>query len=342
MAKFIKKTACLSILLMFMVSFAESQSPERKKDPEVTIRLDTDLVVFDAQILNKNTGRALGVLKREEVEVYEDGVKQEIVHFSQDKLPLSVVLLLDVSFSVRPGLKKIEEKALLALERLKVEDEVALMVFPGIASNLVQDFTKDRYLVANKIRTIGKYKGEGSPIEEAIYQAARHINNSSTPGNRKVILVVSDDEATPPNEITEKDVTNELLESGSVVCGLILGPFIPASIKYLPNGWLTYKIVHKRDKQALKIKESVRPHANETGGIVIAAQKSDVGIRLIEMIEALRARYTIGYTPSNTQMDSKFRNIKLNVLPEVERREGGVTIFAKQGYYARKRERNAK
>ena len=34
--------------------------------------------------------------------IYEDDVKQEITHFSQDKLPLSIVLLVDLSGSVQP------------------------------------------------------------------------------------------------------------------------------------------------------------------------------------------------------------------------------------------------
>ncbi len=36
-------------------------------------------------------------------------------------------------------------------------------------------------------------------------------------------------------------------------------------------------------------------------------------------------------------MDGKFRKIKLRVRPEVEKREGGVVILTKQGYYARPR-----
>ncbi len=65
-------------------------------------------------------------------------------------LPLSVVLLLNISPSVHPVIEEIHKGALHALQSLKPEDEVALMVFAGV-TELIQDFTKDRQLILDKI-----------------------------------------------------------------------------------------------------------------------------------------------------------------------------------------------
>src|SRR4029079_8594136 len=60
-----------------------------------TIKTDVDLVTIDALVLQKNTARVVGSLRREDFLLSEDGNKQTITHFSQDALPLSVLLLID-------------------------------------------------------------------------------------------------------------------------------------------------------------------------------------------------------------------------------------------------------
>ena len=78
----------------------QADSPEEKgaREPDGNseqIKLSVDLVVLDAQVMQQKTARVVGDLKREDFALYEDGVKQQITHFSQDTLPLSVILLVD-------------------------------------------------------------------------------------------------------------------------------------------------------------------------------------------------------------------------------------------------------
>jgi hypothetical protein len=67
-------------------------SPEPSAD---VVKVDVDLVKIDALVLQKNTARIVGGLNKEDFLLYEDGIKQEITHFSQDQLPLSVVVAID-------------------------------------------------------------------------------------------------------------------------------------------------------------------------------------------------------------------------------------------------------
>ena len=68
-----------------------SPTPAAESSAEV-IKVDIDLVKVDALVLQKNTARIVGGLNKEHFLLYEDGIKQEITHFSQDELPLSVVI----------------------------------------------------------------------------------------------------------------------------------------------------------------------------------------------------------------------------------------------------------
>ena len=117
--------------------------PANQDEP---IKLKGELVVLDAQVLHKKTGLAVDKLAREDFSIYEDGVKQHISHFSQDKLPLSVIILVDVSGSVTPNARaagKLLRGAYDAMKLLKPQDEVALMQFAARAA-VVQPFTRDR------------------------------------------------------------------------------------------------------------------------------------------------------------------------------------------------------
>src|SRR6266849_7760509 len=138
--------AAISLLLIAACGTCFSQD----KEPTDVIRVNTDLVVFDAQVIDKKTKRVISDLTKADFEVSEDGVKQQISYLTRDELPLSIMLMLDVSGSVRPILHQIRDGARGALQRLKAEDQVAVIAF-GTTWELVQDFTKDRSLVSQKI-----------------------------------------------------------------------------------------------------------------------------------------------------------------------------------------------
>src|ERR1051325_11141188 len=98
------KVLLVTLLLMVAGYFALPQTRERTVGPNrneanvkvaEVIKTDVDLVTIDALVLQKNTARVVGSLKQEDFLVSEDGSKQTITHFSQDNLPLSVLLLID-------------------------------------------------------------------------------------------------------------------------------------------------------------------------------------------------------------------------------------------------------
>jgi len=184
--------------------------------------LTTDLVVVDAQVVNKKTGRTVGGLSREDFALYEEDVKQFVTHFSQDRLPLSVVLLLDVSVS--PAFSRMPESRLIAFPQLKPEDKIALMAFDAYAK-VIQPLTQDKQLVAAKIKNPGEIisalRGTGPSqvcekhIGDSIYQAALYLLNSANPFGRRTIIVVTDNEPFETKvAYSKQEVTNQLFETG--------------------------------------------------------------------------------------------------------------------------------
>jgi len=327
--------ACHVVLLMSLCLVWPSQAPTAAPKPEAqdeAVRLRTELVLLEAEVLSKQTGQAVGGLTKEDFLLYEDGEKQTITHFSKDKLPLSVLLLIDVSGSVWPTMKKLRDGALAALQNLKSEDEVAVMVFAGQA-RLTLNFTKDKQLAAEAIQMAnGREVGAETNINDAILRAAAYIKNATNPDNRRVIIAISDDVSTNKVPLYSKGRTiQELLESGGIVCGLLFDSIYktkvePRTSPDASGGLQTVMISGETDL--------IKSYVERTGGVAIEADQQNVKERFVRLIERLRTRYSLGYVSTNDKRDGKFRKVKLKVAAEVDRREKGVAIITRPGYYA--------
>jgi VWFA-related protein len=311
------------------------------------IQLNTDLVVVDAQVLSKKKNLPADKLKQDDFIISEDGIIQEITHFGHDNLPISIILLVDVSLSVTPVREQISTCADQALKSLRAEDKVALMVFNS-AAWLVQDFTTDKALVANRlhIREDGMWDlppapgwsaetpPDGTRIADSIHQASEYMRKATEPMGRRVIIVVTDNDArSRKSRYSDNEVTNELLESGAMVYGIKVNtPLldrIAMNLDYADPAGLA--VLFNRNKR------NVTPYANRTGGLMLN-EKSNLAESLSKVMDFLRRRYSFGYTSTNPLMDGKFRKIKVRVASDVEKRESGVVILTRQGYHARRRE----
>lgn len=297
-----------------------SPSSAQEKEPVDVIKVNTDLVVFDAQVIDKKTKRVIGDLSKDDFEVTENGVKQSVSYFSRDELPLSIILLLDVSRSVRPILHQIRDGALNALQRLKPEDQVAVMAFAE-TSSLVQDFSKDRALVARKIEeaTASEILGNGTFLAPALETAALHMQEAPTRTSRRVIIVITDNIAATIDR-QEKDVLEELFDSGTVVYGLIVRATVGKVFNILFLGQI----------------KGVNRYVEETGGEMIGADKKEVDAKLGVVIDRLRARYALGFRPTNTAYDEKFRPIEIKVTTTKKSKDKPLAL-TKKGYYLRRR-----
>ncbi len=289
------------------------------------------------------SGRPLDHLERRDFDILEDGVPQEITYFSQNSLPLSVIFLVDLTDSVRPVLKPLASGALKALEHLKPSDEAAVMVYSASAK-LVSGFTRDHKRVAAAIAAASRMKSaEAAFFNEGVFQAAAELGRSSPPNNRRVIVWLTDNVPNVPSEGTrrehgqsvpagqlhsEADAMRELDGTGSVVCSLLARSAL--------SNFMT--VMDSKNPMMAPVRKKFPPgdvfhYADETGGVVVKANKEDIGWRLAELIDLLRTRYSIGFRPSEERPAGTYCELKVRLTAEAARREGAVVVRARHGYY---------
>jgi VWFA-related protein len=295
-----------------------------------TIRVNVQLVQLDVQVAQKKTGRTVGSLTKDDFQVYEDGVRQQISQLSQNQLPLSVVLLFDLTYSVQPVLKPLAAGAREALNHLKPEDEVAVMVYAASAQ-LLQDFTTDREKAVAAIEKASEMgSGDAAFFNEAIFQASAQLGKAKNPQSRRTIIWLTDNVPNIPSEHehSEKDALREAFETGTVISTLLersaISDFFIATFSKNPM----FAPSRKHNPPG-----NVYKYAESTGGDVMTSSKEDVSAKLAKLIDQIRTRYTLGYYPSVNQPKDKFCELKVQISPEAQKREGTVIVRTKKGYY---------
>jgi len=310
---------------------APSRAEANIKVAEI-IKTDVDLVMVDALVLQKNTARVVGDLKVEDFIISEDGNKQAITHFSQDSLPLSVLLLIDRGGCLDPFGREVRQAALDALSRLKPVDEVAVMTYHDTVE-LRQEFTRDRRSLEFALNYVPPHiEAANHCLNIAFEEAANYMMKAGNPTGRRVIVLITgvtrnfDCKGGPSN----KAARHSVFESGSVVCGII--PRTPEQAA--ENGAMRWATrfgrlggLHYLDIQKL---------AEETGGEVLQDQPENLDRTFNTLINHLRTRYSLAFTSSNKKRDGSLRTLKIDLAEAAKRSQGKLVVKARKNYIAPK------
>ena len=284
------------------------------QDPSV-LRVAVNLVMIDATVKTK-AGQIMGDLKKEDFELREDGVAQNVQIFSRDELPLNVALVLDLSDSIGPFLGPLRDAANTALSSLKPEDEVALFTF-STEAELRVPFTTDKKQIAGQINAFKV--GGATNINDGIFVPAKYLLTAPNKG-RRVIILISDDVATYSGGQGTRDIVTELIASDAVLYNLK----IPG---YNPPGTTLHAAMEKGLVDIRKVME-------QTGGEVFdvkdVAQLDSVFRALIERI---KTRYTIGYYTKASAAEGKAHKLDLRLAPTFGKKGHDYLMLSKSGFY---------
>lgn len=318
----------------FPVSSQTPSAAKKAQTPPATptdvIKVDIDLIKVDALVLEKKTARIIGGLKKDDFVLFEDGAKQEITHFSQDTLPLSVLILIDRGGCLDPFREELHRAAREAIDRLKPIDEIALMTFQ-IDSTLVQPFTRNRIILEQALHRIPPHVGVAPHcLNNVLADASDYMIKASNPAGRRVMIVISavtrmyDCYSGPSG----KSATQAIYESGSVICGII--PKV--SRQRLENGIMT--MATRLTKIGGLDYMDVHTLANETGGEVLSEKLEKLDTTFQTMIDHLRSRYNLAFVSLNKNRDGTRRKLKLDLSPAVHKSQGKLVIKARRSYIA--------
>lgn len=342
MKRCVPTVALLFLVAIFQLpSMVTSQTRERTVGPTRSesqaqaeiIKTDVDLVTVDALVLQKDTARVVGDLAREDFVISEDGVAQSITHFSQNQMPLSVLLLIDRGGCLDPFGENVRHAAFGALEQLKPSDEVAVMTYHDTAE-LRQEFTTNRRNVKRALDFVPEHDENANHCLDTVLDAASsYMNQAANPVGRRVVIFITGVTRNfdCPGRPSGKAAKQSLYESGSVVCGVI--PLTPMQqMEDSMMRWAT-RIGSIGGAPTIDIKNL----ADETGGEVLQDKPEKLENTFNTLIQHLRTRYNLAFVSSNKKRDGTLRKLKIDLTDATKKKEQvKLVVKARRSYVAPK------
>jgi len=136
-----------------------------------------------------DAGRFVPDLIADDFSVFEDGQPQEIAYFANERVPVSLGILLDVSGSMTDDKMASARSAIerLVFDLLGAEDELFFMQF-ATRPRLLQDWTRDKNAISRAVRRVSATGGTAmyDAVADALPIAQMGANR------KKAVLVISD------------------------------------------------------------------------------------------------------------------------------------------------------
>jgi VWFA-related protein len=283
-------------------------------------------------VLQKNTARVVGGLAPEDFLLSEDGKKQTITHFSQDSLPLSVLLLIDRGGCLDPFGEQVRAAARDAVLRLKPSDEVAVMTYHDRVE-LQQEFTRDRRAVDAALNYVPPHDERADHcLNIALDRAANYMMDAANPNGRRVIILITGvtrnwDCSSGPSHTA---ATHSIFESGSVVCGIV--PKTPEQIA--ENGMMRWATRLGRVAGAHYL--DIQKLADDTGGEIMHDRPEELDRSFVTLVTHLRTRYSLSFVSTNKARDGSVRKLKIEVANGSEKSRGKLVVKSRKSYVAPK------
>ncbi len=289
--------------LFFLITFVLNSLIFAQDDDDV-IRVDSSLVLLNTTITD-DKGKFVAGIKKNLFKVFEDGKEQEITLFETSETPFSAVVLLDSSGSMENRMSIARASAMNFLSGLRVSDQVAIYNFDS-GVHLIQDFSNSQDMTerAFEIRANG-----WTVLNDAIYKAAQELGKRTE--KRKAIIVLSDGMDTRSGRSADKALKAAIEANATIY---------------------TIDMSSVGDKDRMQSLSALKNFAEKSGGKFIATDSGQtLRNAFTSIVEELGTQYTLGYQPTNTAKDGKWRAIEVRVA------KSNLTIRTKKGYNSAKK-----
>ena len=238
-----------------------------------------------------------------DLDVLEDDVPQQVDTFQEAVDPVSIVLTLDSSGSMKKSADLVKSTATDFVRAVRPEDNLALITFADqphfehvLSTNRDWSFDAIRSYNANG----------GTALYDALYNSLLHLRTAK---GRRAIVVLSDgrDENNPGTAPGSKHVFDDVLALQRQVGATFYNVGLGANV----------------DKDVLETL------ATQSGGqVYYAADATALGDQFQRIVQDLRRRYVLSYASTNKAADGNWRKV------EIRPHAPGNVVTSAGGYFA--------
>ena len=336
--------AALSLATVMPLVVAGQQRPE-PDDQAFVFRTGVELINVTATVTDAR-GRFVAGLTRDDFQVYQDGELVEVTHFDNERVPVSLGIVLDTSGSMEGRKMDAAQKALdrFLYDLLGPDDEIFLYQF-SYTPVLLQDWTVDRDRISRAIRDI-RPRG-GTALYDAVAESVPRVAEGEH--FKKALLIISDGNDTN-SETDVRELRRLIQETEALIYAIGIdgsstptgwnrrGPTIrlpvPTPFPFpgggrqppqLPTGRSNPRATGRDDRVNVT---ALRDLTDDSGGRTeIIRDADDLELATAGIADELSRQYYLGY-PAQTEKDSRWHSIRVEV------RNSAYRVRARRGFTA--------
>jgi VWFA-related protein len=280
----------------------------RKQGEGYVLHTDVEEVVLNCTVLDGN--RLVQDLKRDNFEIFEDGVKQSLISFQHTDLPVSIALVVDNSGSMSRKRPSVNKSALDLIQASNPDDEAFVVNFSDEAF-IDQEFTSN----VNKLRDgLARLESRGGTAlyDAVVASADKLVADAKHP--KQVLILITDGEDNASSQNLEQTINRVQQLSGPVIysIGLLFGD----------------EMSHAEVRHARRALEML---STETGGMAYFPKSVEqVDQITAEVARDIRNQYTLGYHSTKPTTEPGFRRVQVNASAKGT---GKLTVRTRTGYF---------
>jgi Ca-activated chloride channel family protein len=275
------------------------------------IKLDTGVVSVVISVTDP-LGRFVTGLGTDHFEVYDDKVKQDIKHFSDEDAPISIGIVYDVSGSMKERIGRSVRALRRFIETSHSDDDFFLIGFNDRAK-LIQDFTTSGDQIAGHLMMV-QPKGS-TALYDAAYLAIEKVQQGRH--SKKALLILSDGQDNH-SRYTYKELRNRAKEADVAIYAI--GITDPADSL---NGF------------GRSILEEITRMTGGRSFFPNAYNEPELVEICTRIALELRKQYSIGFYPTDQTSEAKWHKVQVKVKPP--KGLGRLSLSYRDGYQSFKK-----
>jgi len=318
-----KKQLLAFVLGVSVAGFSQQKPPDQqqKKEQEAfQIKAEVNMVTVPVTVRKPGGGFIKG-LAQSAFHVAEDGEPEEILLFAPEAVPTRIVIVLDISGSVRTEWGSIKFSTKKFLENLKPEDQFALVTF-NTEVRLKMDWGRKFDRVDPVLTSV--YCKDNTKLWDAIYVTATEVIKGI---KEKKAMIIMSDGLDNESSVSYNEALQAAIRSEAALYVVSKTEAVRQMIRYD----MVQRGIYDNIPGEIFVQAdlALRRLAYETGGRVLYPNSfGQLDNIYAEVDDELRNQYTIGYVSTNQIKDGSYRRIQVNVDAP------GAAVSARPGYYA--------
>ena len=271
------------------------------------IRLGAEVVNVTISVTDA-LGRFVTGLDKAQFEVYDDKVKQQIVHFTDEDAPVSIGIVYDVSGSMKERIRRSIRALRIFMETSHGDDDFFLMAFNDRA-NLAEDFTTSADRIIGRLMFVNP-RGS-TALYDAAYMSVEKVQQGRH--SKRALLIISDGQDNH-SRYTYKELRNRIKEADVQIYSI--GITDPGNDSLSGYG-----------------RSVLEEITRSTGGRAFFPNAYNEP-ELVEICSRialeLRRQYSIGFYPTDLASDARWHKLQVKIKPP--RGVGRLSLPYKDGY----------